>query len=180
MNEKEIKRTIFWNMNLSGLEKRILNKAGFDKPEQFLDIPVVQLTHLSGFGFPSLVHLLEAMCEYYDLPNGDFDDFLDCIFEKKFRDAAFFSDHEEPEEHRAATVSVDEILAELGITDDEKIVKLTMRELLSIPGVDGEEAAYIADSVLKTYYCLYRPPEKPFNSIRDFIIYGDEFYSVCR
>lgn len=171
---KSERRQIFWNVSLNEYEKRVLKKAGFHIPEQFLDLPVVYLVHLEYFGFTYTVDVLNALCEYQELPEDEYFEFAEKLME-------LLSDIEYEEEYGVVDcidhetellLMVDDIFFSLGYTDNKRISQLTIRELLNIKGIDTSIISYMAKEIVTTYYKTYIVPTCKFKSRDDFKING--------
>lgn len=171
---KAERRQIFWNVSLNGYEKRVLKEAGFHIPEQLLDLPVVYLVHLEYFGFTYTVDVLEALCEYFELPEDEFPEIVeklmdvlsDIEYKEEYYDADCI-DHE-----TQMLIMVDDIFYSLGYTDNELISQLTIKDLLNIKGVDMPLISYMAKEIVTTYYKTYVVPKCKFKSRDDFKLNG--------
>lgn len=180
---KAERRQIFWNMDLNGYEKKTLKEAGFLLPEQLLSLPLIYLVHLEGFGFPCTIDVLQALCEYLELPEENFSDTIDDLFKDYYKamdeDGDYYDDISLDDETEFL-IGVDEILYALGYTDDKKISQITVRELLNINGIGPESIRSLGDEIIRTYYRTYSIPAYKFKSRDDLKLNGKLFFENLR
>lgn len=182
---KAERRQIFWNIGLNGYEKKTLKEAGFILPEQLLSLPLIYLVHLEGFGFPCTIDVLQALCEYLELPEENFDETIDDLFEDYYKamnedDDYYYDDDITLDDETEFLIGVDEILYGLGYTDDKKISQITVRELLNIEGIGPESISSLGDEIIRTYYRTYSVPTYKFKSRDDLKLNGKLFFQNLR
>ena len=182
---KAERRQIFWNIGLNGYEKKTLKEAGFVLPEQLLSLPLIYLVHLEGFGFPFAIDVLQALCEYLELPEENFSDTIDEMFKDYYKvldenDDYYYDDEIFLDDESEFLIGADEILYALGYTDDKKISQITVRELLNIKGIGPESISSLGDEIIRTYYRTYSVPTHKFNSRDDLKLNGKLFFENLR
>lgn len=180
---KAEKRQIFWNMALNGYEKKTLKDAGFILPEQLMSLPIIYLVHLEGLGFPCTVDILQALCEYLELPEEDFGKTVDDLFEDYY-DTLYEEDDDYDEDNLSKEtellIAVDEILYALGYTDKKKISQITVRELMNLKGIGPDSVRFISEEIIKTYYRTYAVPTYKFKTRDDLKLNGKLFFENLR
>lgn len=151
------KREQFWNESLSYYESAALKNAGFRTPEAMLDIPIVVMMNLNGFGYTCLQDLTAALIEYVDLPQEPFVNIAEKT-EKYLLQMGYCRAEARMPKEEQMLLNIDEAFFLHGY-DDEMIARLTFRELVCIPGVDYEIAEYMIKVVISKYADLYKQPK---------------------
>ncbi len=159
MSNKNIKekRENFWNNSLSYYEAAALKKAGFRTPETMLDIPILVMMKLSGFGYTCVQDLTAALIEYADMPQEPFVDIAEKT-EEYLVQMGYSKAEARMLKEEQMILNIDKAF-DLLEYDDEMIAHLTFRELVCIPGVDYEIAEQIINVVISKYSCLYHQPK---------------------
>lgn len=162
----EIKRNIFWNINLSTYEKDTLRKAGFRNPAAFLDVPVIALMRLDGFGFVNTCDLLEALSCYYDFSQDVFDGMFDTV-DEEYDDYDYIPNEFSLSFDDEMDIRVSNILYALNIIDESRICRMTCREILTAVGEDVGLLQCFAETIFNTYYKTYAYTDYVFSSKND-------------
>ena len=156
INIKE-KREHFWNNSLSYYESAALRKAGFRSPEAMLDVPILVMINLNGFGYTCVQDLTAALIEYVDMPQEPFVDIAEKT-EEYLVQMGYSKAEARMSKEDKILLNIDEAFNLLEY-DEEMIARLTFRELVCIPGVDYEIAEHVIDVVNSKYKALYQPPK---------------------
>ncbi len=159
------KRDFFWNDSLSYYEAAALKKAGFRTPETMLDVPILVMMKLNGFGYTCVQDLAAALIEYVEMPQEPFVDIAEKT-EEYLVQMGYSKAEARMSKEEQILLNIDEAFALLDY-DDEMIARLSFRELVCIPGVDYEIAEQIINVVISKYTCIYQQPEVVLNTRED-------------
>ncbi len=176
--DRAVKRDLFWNMYLNGYQQGVLKRARFTLPEQLLDMPIVFLNILDGFGFPCVLDTISALYEYLELSK---DEEIREELEELFNYVSDDEDeNEETDTERENELLVDDIFYVLGYNTPEKITQITIRELFNMKGAGLSLLQSVAEEVIKTYYKIYVPPRFRFHTKYDFKENGYLVFKLTR
>lgn len=153
MTDLREKRAIFWNEALSSHERGLLRMSGFNTPEEMLDVPIYMMMKLDGFGYECTQDLTAALLYYVEPPKEPFVDFAERS-EIYLLDLGYPSYEVLMSREERMLLNIEEAFFQLGY-DEERVARLTFRELIAIPGVDYEIAAMIVLAVIEKYTCIY-------------------------
>ena len=174
--DREEKRDLFWNTHLNGYQKDILKEAHFATPEQLLNMPIIYLEILEGFGFPCLIAVLSTLYEYLEIKE-------DTEVRKEIKELFDYVSENEREEDKPnfnseieTELLVDDIFFVLGYDTATKISQITVRELFNMKGLSFEIMESVATEVVKTYYKTYAPPKMKFKTKYDFKEHGIKLF----
>lgn len=173
MKESE-KNYIFWRQSLNSHERKVLANAGIKNPKKMLDIPIIVMMNLNQFGYYCLLDLVFAMLKrfrstkelYKNIAMKTDQDLLD----QKY--PAYEAYMKDPDR---LYLNIDEALYAMGYDTNEKIAKITFRELLLIPGVRYGIVKSIVRVIYDAYYKNFR---QPITWIEDYddLMYATEIF----
>ncbi len=180
MTKKE-QRQLFWNVSLTGYEKKVLKEAGFFLPEQMINIPVVYLVQLEYFGFQYTVDVLRALYWYLELPEESVDETIEelIVDYNEFR----IDDEYDPDYLSGKSeiqIAISEMLYAIGYDSKKKISEITIIELLQIPGVNDTSLEFVAEEIIRSYYSTYVVPSCTYRTRDDFKLNGALLFKTLK
>ena len=177
MTEDE-KSNLFWYTRINSHERKTLFEAGFKKPLEMLDLPMIVMMNLDRFGFGCLEDLTTALVWCFGKANAsilhsdkEMGQLLGDINYSRycrviFVDYQFISD-------------IKKALLSHGI-DEKKLAKMTFRQLIQIVGRNFGAAETMLYVVIKEYFRIYQPPKISIKTAEDIHRVSNLFFLMYK
>ncbi len=146
-------------LDLSAEERYILKVAGFYSIQELLNTTIVEYSLIKGIYEHLIVCVVEALAIWKDIKEDEtIREYRESVFFDKSSNS-FLTDDDEALDESA----VKKYLLDNDIKNDEVLMGLTLKRLLSIPKMDKVILHQIIWRTLKAYSERFRKPELFFN-----------------